>query len=127
MASRSKTQPGPILCNVCRDGRRGRANKLQAASRSPEASSRAWMEFISRIDGHSHRRRYRNGNLVMHDLSYFGNANATYTPPDFDRISFPPPAAMTTYWRPFTSYVIGVALPPNGSVVSHNSSPVDLS
>ena len=37
-----------------------------------------------------------------------GRANATYASPDFVPI-FPPPAAMTTYCLPFTSYVAGVA------------------
>src|SRR5437763_16884375 len=54
-------------------------------------------------------------------------ANATYTPPDGDLVSLPPPAAITTYCLPSTSYVIGVALPEKGSVVSHSKSPVDLS
>jgi len=34
---------------------------------------------------------------------YFLTANATYTPPDLDLGSFPPPAAITTNCRPFTS------------------------
>jgi hypothetical protein len=38
-----------------------------------------------------------------------------------------PPAAITTNWRPPTAYVIGVAVPANGSVVSHSSSAVSLS
>jgi hypothetical protein len=37
-----------------------------------------------------------------------GSANATYASPDFVPI-FPPPAATTTYCRPFASYVAGVA------------------
>src|SRR6202048_5346712 len=56
-----------------------------------------------------------------------GKAKATYMPPVGDFGSLPPPAAMTTYCCPLTSYVAGVALPANGRVNSHRSSPVDLS
>src|SRR5580658_2915461 len=38
--------------------------------------------------------------LIRH---YFPSANATYTPPDFDFRSLPPPAAITTNCRPSTS------------------------
>lgn len=59
---------------------------------------------------------------------YRGKANATYAPPDLlPRPPFPPPAAITTNWRPLISKTAGVALPENGNVVSHNSSPVALS
>src|SRR6266849_2768684 len=58
---------------------------------------------------------------------FLGKANATYTPPDGDFGSLPPPAAITTYCRPFTAYVAGVALPAKGSMVSHSNAPLDLS
>jgi hypothetical protein len=61
------------------------------------------------------------------ESDYFGSAKATYTPPEGALGSFPPPAAITTNWRLFTSYVRGVALPENGSLVSHSNSPVYLS
>src|SRR2546423_5313326 len=57
----------------------------------------------------------------------YGSANATRAS---DRPqSWPsPPAAITTYCRPFASlYVIGVALPPAGSLALHSSSPVRVS
>jgi hypothetical protein len=39
---------------------------------------------------------------------YHGSAKATYASPERVPI-FPPPAATTTYCRPPTSYVLGVA------------------
>src|SRR5438094_481864 len=61
-----------------------------------------------------------------HECLCYGKANATYFPPD-GAPDLPPPAPITTNWRPFTSYVAGVAFPAAGSVVSHNSLPVALS
>src|SRR5258708_20330564 len=57
-----------------------------------------------------------------------GSAKAACSPP-VGPLGFIllPPAAITTYWRPLTSYVAGVALPGKGSVYSHSNLPVALS
>ena len=59
-------------------------------------------------------------------LARSGSANAMYVPP-LGASFFPPPHAITTYCRPFTMYVDGVAFPAAGSVASHSSFPVRLS
>jgi hypothetical protein len=56
-----------------------------------------------------------------------GSANATNPLPVALLRPLPPKAAITTYCRPFTSYVAGVAFPEFIMVVSHKSLPVSLS
>src|ERR1022692_4418599 len=51
-----------------------------------------------------------------------GSAKATELPPE-GAPDFPPPAATTTNWRPFTPYVAGVAVPRAGSVAPQSSCP----
>src|SRR6187399_567612 len=60
---------------------------------------------------------FPNSRRVYMGSSLQGNAKATTAPPD-GRPDLAPPAAMTTYCLPFTKYVLGVALPPNGSFAS---------
>src|SRR5437016_4456515 len=70
------------------------------------------------------------GHWWLVDHRYSGcqraSANATYVSLDLVP-SFPPPAAITIYWRPRTMYVLGVAYPAAGSVVSHSTAPPRLS
>ncbi len=66
------------------------------------------------------------GAMAASNTVHSGNANATYDPPETPP-DFPPPAAIATNCRPFTSYVAGVALPPAGSSVCQSSAPVSLS
>lgn len=66
------------------------------------------------------------GGIAASANPYSGNANATYEPPEAAP-DFPPPAAITTNWRPSTEYVAGVALPPAGSSACQSSAPVSLS
>ena len=56
---------------------------------------------------------------------YFGNANATYDPPD-GAPDFPPPAAITTYCLP-PPHMCRRGVAAAGSGVSHSSLPVALS
>ncbi len=66
------------------------------------------------------------GAIAASANAYSGSANATYDPPEAAP-DFPPPAAITTNWRPLTEYVAGVALPPAGSSACQSSAPVSLS
>src|SRR5437868_3809062 len=63
-----------------------------------------------------------------HPLGYgphLGSANAMIASPNPN--GPPPPAAMTTNWRPPASYVIGVARAPAGKSAFHSSRPVSVS
>src|SRR5437016_965195 len=73
-----------------------------------------------------HRLRQQQIPRFARDDSQRGNAKATYVPP-LGAPFLPPPQAMTTYCRPFTMYVDGVALPAAGSWALQSSRPVRLS
>src|SRR5262245_52329352 len=59
-------------------------------------------------------------------LPVSGREKATRLPPA-GRPDFAPPAEITRNCRPFTMYVLGVALPPNGSSACQTMAPVSLS